>query len=146
MPRYLIFWTILLLTCAYALWRGRKDEKFAAIVCVAATIASVSMSSPLNERYVGIEIGDLIVDCAVLAAFVFVALRSDRFWPLWIAGLQLTMSISHLLKAIEPDLLPLAYAAAQRFWSYPILLIIILGTWRTSRRERLGRELEPRPA
>lgn len=134
MPRYLIFWTLLVFTCVYALYRGRKSEQLAAIVCVAATLVSASMSSPLNERYVGIELGDLLVDCAVLAAFIMLALRSDRFWPLWIAGLQLTMSIAHLLKAIQPDLLPLAYAAAVRFWSYPILFIIIIGTWRSHQR------------
>jgi hypothetical protein len=137
MPRYLIFWAILLLTCAYALWRGRKYEQIAALICLAATILSVSMSSPLNQRYVGIEIGDLIVDTSVLVAFILVALRSDRFWPLWVAGLQLTMNISHLLKALRPDLIPIAYAAAERFWSYPILIIILIGTWRTHRRSRM---------
>ena len=58
----------------------------------------------------------------MLVAFVVIALRSDRFWPLWVAGLQLTISISHVLKAIQPDLLPIAYGVAERFWSYPILL------------------------
>jgi hypothetical protein len=82
----------------------------------------------------------------VLAAFVFVALRSDRFWPLWIAGLQLTMSISHLLKAIQPDLVPIAYAAAERFWSYPILAIIAVATWRSHQRGVRGRPQLESPA
>ncbi len=145
-PRYLIFWGILLATCGYALWRGRKWEQIAALICLAATVLSVSMSSPLNQRYVGIEVGDLIVDYLVLAAFVFVALRSDRFWPLWIAGLQLTMSISHLLKAIQPDLVPIAYAAAERFWSYPILAIIAVATWRSHQRGVRGRPQLESPA
>ena len=34
----------------------------------------------------------MLVDLAVLAGFVTVALRSKRFWPLWVAGLQLTTS------------------------------------------------------
>ena len=49
---------------------------------------------------------------------------SDRFWPLWVAGLQLIDSMSHLMKAIDADLLPTAYGAAERFWSYPILFIL----------------------
>jgi len=68
---------------------------------------------------------------------VAVALRSDRFWPLWVAGLQLTISMSHVLKAIQPDLLPLAYAAAERFWSYPTLLILFIGAWRQHQRRIL---------
>ena len=77
----------------------------------------------------------MLVDLAVLACFVVVALRSDRFWPLWVAGLQLTTSIGHLLKGIDQDLLPRAYGAALQFWSYPILLILVAGTWRRHRRE-----------
>lgn len=106
----------------------------AAGVCLLATVATRFAISPLNERYTGVEIGLLLIDGAVLAAFVTIALRSKRFWPLWIAGLQLTSSLSHLMKVVEIDLVPRAYAAAAVFWSYPILLIIILGTWRTHRR------------
>ena len=133
LPRY-FFWAILLSTFAYALWRGRSDERIAAGVCLLATVATRFAISPLNERYTGVEIGLLLIDGAVLAAFVTIALRSKRFWPLWIAGLQLTSSLSHLMKVVEFDLLPRAYAAAAVFWSYPILLIIIVGTWRTHRR------------
>jgi len=87
----------------------------------------------------------LAVDLLTLGAFTFVALRSDRFWPLWISGLQLTTSIAHVLKAIDPELVPIAYAAAGRFWSYPILLILAVGTWRTSRRMQL-QPIDERPA
>jgi hypothetical protein len=65
---------------------------------------------------------------------VAIALVSDRFWPLWAAGLQLVDSMSHVLKAIDADLLPKVYGAAERFWSYPILLILLIGAWRQHRR------------
>lgn len=133
LPRY-FFWAILICTFAYAMWRGRSDERIAASVCLLASIATRFAISPLSERYTGIETGLLLIDGAVLAAFVTIALRSRRFWPLWIAGLQLTSSLSHLMKVVEVDLLPRAYAAAAVFWSYPILLIIVVGTWRTHQR------------
>lgn len=129
-----IFWVLLLVTCGYALWRGRKYEQLAAIICIVASVVSVLARAPLHQRYEGIEIGDLIIDSAVLVSFVAIALRSDRFWPLWIAGLQLTISMSHLFKAIDSSLLPIAYAAAERFWSYPTLIIIAVGSWRQHRR------------
>ncbi len=69
-----------------------------------------------------------------------IALRSERFWPLWVAGLQLTMSMSHLMKAIESDLIARVYAAAAVFWSYPILIIIFIGSWRTHRRSTASSE------
>jgi hypothetical protein len=133
---HLFFWTLLLFVFGYALWRGRSDERMAASVCMLASIATRFAISPLTERYTNVEIGLLLIDGAVLLAFVAIAVRSNRFWPLWIAGLQLTSSLSHLMKVVEVDLLPRAYAAAAVFWSYPILLIIVVGTWRAHQRGR----------
>src|SRR5688500_3237098 len=101
-PRYYIFWAVLLLTCGYALWRGRKYEQLSAIVFITASMASLAAHSPVHQRYLGVESSDLVIDTLVLAALVAIALRSDRFWPLWAAGLQLTISMSHLLKLIRP--------------------------------------------
>ena len=83
-----------------------------------------------------------MVDLGVLAGFTFIALRSDRFWPLWAAGLQLTTILAHALKALDFALVPQIYAVAARFWVYPIFLIIVIGTWRTQHRDSFG---EPPP-
>lgn len=131
-----LYWTLLALTCGYALIRGGRDERIVAIVCLVASVLTAFVLSPWGHRYSQIEAGEMLVDLTVLAVFVAVALRSDRFWPLWIAGLQLTSSLAHLLKGINIDLLPQAYAAATKFWSYPILLIIAAGTWRRQQRTR----------
>jgi hypothetical protein len=136
--REILFDVLLFATCGYALLYGRQDARIVGAVCIAASIASLAVAS----RYSGVEIGVLIIDLLTLAVFVFVALRSDRFWPLWISGLQLTTTIGHLLKAIELDLVPIAYAVALRFWAYPILIILAVATWRS----RQGRELERAPA
>jgi hypothetical protein len=133
-----LFWAIVILICAYAWLRGRSEERIAATTCLLATVATHFMISPLHERYTGVETGLLLIDMAVLAAFVAIALVSSRFWPLWAAGLQLTVSMSHMLKGIDLALLPKAYAAAAVCWSYPILLIILVGTWRTKRKVAEG--------
>ena len=135
MIRLIIFNLLLFGTFGYALLRGRADERLTATVCVIASMASLVLLGPVRLRYSDMEIGVLLVDVSTLAAFTYVALRSDRFWPLWISGLQLTTSIAHLLKALQPDLVPIAYAAAGRLWSYPILIIIAVGTWRGHRRQ-----------
>lgn len=133
LPHWIIFWIVLFASCGYALWRGRKYERIAALVFIAATVLSFLGHSP-RLRYVQIEATDLIVDTAVLFAVVAIALVSDRFWPLWVAGLQLVDSMSHLLKAVHADLLPQVYGAAERFWSYPILIILLIGAWRQNQR------------
>lgn len=136
----LAYWTLLALTCAYALTCGRRDERVAAVTCLGATVLTLAMLSPLSARYSNVESGVMLVDLGVLAAFVFIALKSERFWPLWIAGLQLTTTVAHVLKAVDAALLPEAYGAAMRFWSYPILIILALGTFRGRHRERRGSE------
>ena len=129
-----VYWTILLLICAYAFWSGRSDERLAAGTCLAASLLQILVISPTAHRYSGVEIGVLLVDLGVLGVFVAIALQSSRFWPLWVAGLQLTTILGHIVKAVQLDLLPIAYAGALRFWSYPILLIVAIGTWRTHQR------------
>ena len=128
-----LYWALLLLICGYALWRGRRDEKVVALACLAASIATPLVVAPLRASFSNVEFGVLLVDLATLSAFIIIALQSKRFWPLWVAGLQLTTSMAHLLKAVELDLMPQAYSAAARFWSYPILLILAVGTWRGHR-------------
>src|SRR5215213_616875 len=117
------YYAILFLVSLYAFLRGRSDERMAAATCILATFATNIVYSP-SGSYAGVEIGVLLVDLGALAAFLFLALRSDRFWPLWVAGLQLATVGAHVVKAVQLDLMPQAYAAAARFWVYPIFLII----------------------
>jgi len=134
MLRLILFNALLLASCGYAWFRGRSDERVVAAVCIGASLLTLAVISSFRTLYSNLEIGVLTVDIATLAAFTYVALRSERFWPLWISGLQLTTSVAHLMKVIEPTLLPIAYSAAARMWSYPILIILAIGTWRGQRR------------
>ena len=130
----ILFWLLLAGSCGAALVWGRKYERMAAVVFIAASLVSLTAHSPIRTRYVGIETSDLVVDSAVLVAVIAIALVSDRFWPLWAAGLQLVDSMSHVMKAIDADMIPKVYGAAERFWSFPILIILLIGAWRQNRR------------
>ena len=118
----------------YALLRGRRDERQVGIIMVAALLATELVLPPQPERFDTVEKNLLLVDLAVFAGFLWVALRSDRFWPMWIAGLQLTMLLGHALKIMDADLFSKAYAAALLFWAYPEVVILAIGTWRNQRR------------
>lgn len=132
-----IFRILLVLVALYAFLRGRRDEKQVVAILVLGVIATELVLPPRQERFHTIELELLLVDMAVLGGFVWVALRSSRFWPLWVAGLQLTTIIGHLLKAVNESLFAKAYAASLVFWFYPMLLILAVGTWRAPRRELL---------
>jgi hypothetical protein len=132
MIQVILFDTLLFGSCGYALLRGSQHARIVAAVCIVANFASYAVVS----RYTSVELGVLGVDLLTFAAFTAVAIFSDRFWPLWVSGLQLTTILGHLLKGVETDLLPTAYAAALHFWSYPILIILAVGVWRGQRRNR----------
>lgn len=121
--------------CGYALFRGRAESRIVAAVFLIGDLSTLALRS---SAYSSVQTGVLVVDILGFIGFTYAALISDRFWPLWVSGLQLTSSMGHLFKAIDADLLPLAYAASLRFWAWPILIILAIGTWRG--RRRLKRE------
>lgn len=123
-------------------WRGRSDERLAATICVAGSVLTGLAGHPLPQRFASFEPLSFTIDVGVFLAFVGLALRSQRFWPLWVAGLQLTATTVHLLKILEPNLMRFVFGAALAFWSYPILLLIGVGAWRTRMVEQWRRQLQ----
>jgi hypothetical protein len=128
------FRILLALIALYVLLYGRRDERHVGIVLVVGVIATHLVISPLRNRFATVETHVMIVDIIVFGGFLWIALRSDRFWPLWIAGLQLTTIFGHILKSLDSDLFFKAYAASMVFWGYPIMFILAVGTWRNHRR------------
>jgi hypothetical protein len=129
-----LFRILLAFVALYALLRGKRDERTVSIILVVGVVATHFAWAPVPERFAGLETHVMAIDIAVFAGFLWVALRSDRFWPMWIAGLQLTAIMGHLLKAADSGLFSRAYGAALMFWVYPIVLILAIGTWRGHRR------------
>lgn len=143
-----LYWTLLFAILAYAFWRGSTEHRLAATGCVIATLATRLLRSP-DMFYSQIEVGVLAVDVILFALFLGIALRSQRFWPLWISGFHLVTVTAHFFRAMKVDLLPAAYAVAVQFWSYPVLLCIGIAVWRSERRRvaaLLTRGSPPPPA
>lgn len=130
--RFVFFYGLLILVVVIAAWRGTRDERLAALTCLLGTVLTTLVTPAISERYSQFEAALFLVDLMVFVAFLAIALRSDRFWPLWVAGLQLTATAVHLLKLARPDLMPFVVGAALAFWSYPILVVIAVGSWRTN--------------
>lgn len=126
---------ILALTCLYACLRGGSDERIAALACVLSAMAlelTAGSQGPLFAigGYIGIE-------AASLTVFMSLALTSDRFWPMWLAGLKLASVMTAALGALAPGTLP-PLADFSRGFDAISLALIVAGVWR-------GDRYRPRP-
>jgi hypothetical protein len=128
------YYAMLALCWMYALLKGGAPERFGATILAVGSILSLAARSSATGRFGSVEVGVFLADVATLIAFLVLALRAERYWPLWLAALQIIGTAGHVVKLADPDTIPRAYAVALVFWSYPMLLLIALGTWRHQRR------------
>ena len=112
-------------------WKwGGFDEKMAAVGFLLATLAS----NLANTSYYGhTETGILIIDVALFVGLMVIALRSDRFWPMWAAAFQMVAVTVHIASLTETGAFAPAYAVGLIFWSYPVLIALMVGTWLEAR-------------
>lgn len=128
--RLMIFLMLLIGSCGYALWRGGAPERITAAALLGAAAATVLALSEIPVRFRQVEIGVLIVDLVLLIVLVGVAVRADRAWPLVMAGLHLTAVGAHFVKFVDVQMIRVTYAVSTAIWSYPMLAVLVVGTWR----------------
>jgi hypothetical protein len=116
--------------CALAVWRGRDDERLAAgglLANWALSILVVRVGSGSTHWEV------FFVDVALLSLYIWLALRSRRHWPLFAAGFQVLLVVTHLGRAVDPTVSVWAYLTAGIIWSYLVLFTIGYGAWTAPR-------------
>lgn len=131
---FIAFLTLWIGSCGYAAARGGLPEKVMAVTFVAAAILSRVFEGERAHVYFQFSIGIFLVDMAVFAIILFLAMRSSRFWPMAMASLQAAEVLAHLAKFIGNGTLPIAYAATVVLWSLPMLALLGFATRRHRRR------------
>lgn len=124
------FWIIQAAIAAWSLYAGGRSERWATIMMCLAAILTDVVGSAFNTHWHKPQLGVLAVDVALLIGLVLLALRSNRFWPLTVASLQLIAVLTHPALWIDSAILPFGYALMQGFWAYPMMLLVALGAWR----------------
>jgi hypothetical protein len=134
MVKLLLFNALLVFCCGYAFLRGGAPERIAAAIFVVGTALTRIDTLYFGRGFGAIEVGVLAVDLGCLVAFLVLALRAERFWPLWLAALQVIGTAGHAVKLLAADMIPWGYAFLLAAGSYPMLLLIALGTYRHQQR------------
>jgi len=104
----------------YSLRRGSIDHRLAAIGIIVMAYLSLFVRIITHSAYEGVQLSTLSVDSGFLLLLMFIALRSDRFWPLWMAAMQCLVVLAHLAPLV-PHMVPWGYWRAVTIWSWPML-------------------------
>lgn len=130
--RIAIFYLLLLGSCGYAIWRGGAPERITGWLLIGAAMLTLVVGHP--AQYSRLELGMFLIDLALLIGLVVIALKADRLWPMVLAALHLDSTAVHILKLFDAELIRVTYAVMIVMWSYPMLLILAIGTLRHQRR------------
>ncbi len=132
------YYALLVLCCVFVFLKGGAPERIGtAILAIGSVLTFLALSGRTNE-YRSVATWVIVIDVVCLLAFLVLALRAERYWPLWITALQLIGAAAHAVRLVDPAIIGRAYAFALGFWSYPMLLLIALGTWRHQQRLALN--------
>lgn len=112
--------------CALSAWRGRNDDRLAAGALLAAWALSMVVFKARSEET---QWGVLTIDTGLLGIYLWVAMRSRRFWPLFVAAFQLLAVVTHIAHALDAGVSGWAYLTAIRVWTYLGLFTIGYGAW-----------------
>jgi hypothetical protein len=133
--------TALVGPCAIAVLRGRSEERLATGTIVLGWALTVVA---FKDRSVDTQWQVLLVDTAELPVFLWLAMRSRRWWPLFAAGFKLLIVITHLAHALDESVSSWAYLTAALIWSYLALFTVAYAAWTAPRyAESAGEVTEP---
>jgi hypothetical protein len=130
--RSIIFGLLLWATTIYVLWRGEREERIAVVGMFLNAYGTLLVVSPLATRFSNFETWVILVDAIFTAVLVWMALSSQKFWPLWLAAMQALATLAHFAPFV-PHIIPWGYGSAVAIWSYPMLIVLFVVTRLTYR-------------
>lgn len=127
---HLLFAVALFSVTVFAFLRGNTEVRFVAAALLVSAIATAFVIGEFDES---MEAGILLVDVILLLAILIVALRSERYWPMFAAGFHLNAIMIHLAVYMNIIQFPHAYANLLALWSYMVLVPVFIGAMRSAR-------------
>ena len=119
-------WIVCMLAVvALSLWRGGWAERTIAIGMVVDSVAARLLEN--RRDWHAPQWADLAIDLTYLAVMLGVAIKSSRRWPLWAAAFQVIDVAIYLAFIADHHASAWAAYTAIAFWSYLILVAIVVG-------------------
>lgn len=114
------------LCCAIAAvnggWEGRWAGGLTMLTILAGRAAgSVDLAFATSPAF------KIWLDGALLVALIVITLRSRRWWPIWLVGLQGNAVLAHVAGIMIPTHTPAIYRGLESFWGIPLMLVMATG-------------------
>jgi hypothetical protein len=130
-PRQWFAVAFVVVACGFAIWRGGRPERIAGGAFLVNWLVyplSVNTSAWLSP-----QLASFALDAPLLAILLWLALRSDRWWPMWAVAFQFLGMLMTVIIAADPRVQPLAYMTAAGLWSYLAVIAVVVGAAREAR-------------
>lgn len=124
---------ITIAVCGGAFWKGGREEQVAAGGLLLSWVATLILRDP---KWVGTQWGAFAADICLLILLTALALRSQRYWPLFAAAFQLLCVVIHVARIIDPGVRAWAYATGQVIFSQWVFFAVGVGVFTHWRRAR----------
>ncbi|WP_300973474.1 hypothetical protein [Sphingomonas sp. LHG3406-1] len=134
------FLGLLVFSLSFAAWKGGGPERLAAAIYLAATIASSMAGSDAapGRGFRDLATPLLTVDVAMALALTALTVRANRLWLIAASACQWIAVLAHIVRAIQPNIIPTSYAFLAMIWSWPMVGLLLGGTVAYRRRLTAG--------
>lgn len=116
------FAVLMLVSCGYSVLAGGRDGRAAVAMLLSAALLTPMITGFTHDRWVL-----AMVDTALFAGLIALAIRSNHYWPLWLAGLHGAAMAAQIVSHLNPELPGNIYHAVVAFWSIPMQVVIVVG-------------------
>jgi len=124
--RPMLYGVLMWAVAIYAFRRGGWEERLAAAGTLLVSYLTVLVASPSENYFRQVESAVAAVDICLFLLISLIALRSRKFWPLWLGAIQGVSLIGHLAPLL-PQIPPFASSSAVALWSYPLWIVLAFG-------------------
>lgn len=137
MPTHVaLFYGLLTVAVLLAFVIGGRPERQVAVMLVAATAASKIVAWQPFAHFGRFEPLLFAIDLLLLAGLSHVAMRSDRYWPIWLTALHAYSLVAHIARVLIPTTTLAVYLANSALTADPGLVLLMIGSWRHHRRQK----------
>ncbi len=124
----------------FAFRKGGEPERLVAVVLCATAVLDLGNHAVFGQPvYFMVNPGHLVIDLWATFALMWIALRANRAWPLWVSAAQIIVVLGHMSKIVELSLVRYGYFAMIQLPLNVQAVALLLGTVAHLRRqERIG--------